>query len=206
MGRRIALLAAVLPRCGAPAGRPSYTLRQPAMRATPRASSRRSRAARLLQRRLRLRHRRQADPVSLASMRVSVQQTRTASTLADTIDGTTISHATAKGVFIVVTVRVANETHQPQLFDTTRRPSFRSKTTSTRSAPPATSYLNVPIVPGLLGRAACARDFNFVAAHAWMRAHALGARRQIGGWVARDALAGIKSAGASSAARARSRT
>ena len=68
------------------------------------------------------------------------------------------------------------------------------------------SYLNVPIVPGPLGRAVYARDFNFVAAHAWMRAPRWVRAAQIGGWLARDALVGIKSAGASSAARAKSRT
>lgn len=56
------------------------------------------------------------------------------------------------------------------------------------------SYLNVPIVPGRLGRAAYARDFDFVAAHAWMRTSRWIRTAQIGAWVARDALAGMKTA------------
>jgi hypothetical protein len=67
------------------------------------------------------------------------------------------------------------------------------------------SYLNVPIVPGPVGRAAYARDFNFVAAHAWMRTPRWVRAAQIGGWLARDALVGIKDAAAPSAARARLR-
>lgn len=67
------------------------------------------------------------------------------------------------------------------------------------------SYLNVPIVPGPLGRAAYARDFNFVAAHAWMRAPRWRRGAQIGRWLARDALAGTAGAVAAWAARARSR-
>jgi hypothetical protein len=66
------------------------------------------------------------------------------------------------------------------------------------------NYLNVPVVPGLLGRAAYARDFNFVAAHAWQRTPRWIRTAQIGGWVARDALAAVKDAGVS--ARARTRT
>jgi hypothetical protein len=67
------------------------------------------------------------------------------------------------------------------------------------------SYLNVPIVPGPLGRAVYARDFNFVAAHAYMRAPRWLRAAQIGGWMARDALAGTGSAGVSCAARVRNR-
>jgi hypothetical protein len=67
-------------------------------------------------------------------------------------------------------------------------------------------YLNVPVVPGPLGRAVFARDFNFVAAHAWMRASRWVRAAQIGGWVGRAALADINVARASLVARARSRT
>jgi hypothetical protein len=67
-------------------------------------------------------------------------------------------------------------------------------------------YLNVPVVPGPLGRAVFARDFNFVAAHAWMRAPRWVRAAQIGGWVGRAALADINVARASLVARARSRT
>jgi len=68
------------------------------------------------------------------------------------------------------------------------------------------NYLNVPVVPGPFGRAVYARDFNFVAAHAWMRQPRWVRAAQIGGWLARAALVDVKSAAASSAARARSRT
>jgi hypothetical protein len=56
------------------------------------------------------------------------------------------------------------------------------------------SYLNVPIVPGRIGRAAYARDFDFVAAHAWMRTSRWMRTAQTCAWVARDALAGMKTA------------
>jgi Family of unknown function (DUF6492) len=63
------------------------------------------------------------------------------------------------------------------------------------------TYLNVPVVPGALGRAVYARDFNFVAAHAWMRRSRWTRAAEVGGWAARDALAAVRDA-----ARARSRT
>jgi hypothetical protein len=53
----------------------------------------------------------------LKSMSVAVTGTRTTGTLVDKIDGVTISHATAQGMFVVVTVRVSNRTHKPQLFN-----------------------------------------------------------------------------------------
>jgi hypothetical protein len=68
------------------------------------------------------------------------------------------------------------------------------------------NYLNVPIAPGPIGRAVYARDFNFVAAHAWMRASRWVRAAQVGGWMAREALADINVARASWVARARSGT
>ncbi len=44
----------------------------------------------------------------LTSMRVTVQKMRTAHTLSEKIGGATVGHATAKGLFVVVTVRVSN--------------------------------------------------------------------------------------------------
>ncbi len=68
------------------------------------------------------------------------------------------------------------------------------------------SYLNVPIVPGPLGRATYARDFNFVAAHAWMRAPRWIRAAQIGKWMARDVLAEMRVGGESLVARGRRRS
>jgi hypothetical protein len=63
------------------------------------------------------------------------------------------------------------------------------------------TYLNVAIVPGPLGRAAYARDFDFVAAHAWMRAPRWVRSGQIGAGLARDMVAAVKSSRRSSASR-----
>jgi hypothetical protein len=53
----------------------------------------------------------------LTSLTVAVTAARTTRTLVEKIDGTTISHATAQGMFVVLTVRVVNRTHKPQLFN-----------------------------------------------------------------------------------------
>jgi hypothetical protein len=53
----------------------------------------------------------------LATMAVTVTGVRMTRTLVEKVGGTTISHATAQGMFVVVTVRVANRTHKPQLFN-----------------------------------------------------------------------------------------
>jgi hypothetical protein len=53
----------------------------------------------------------------LSSMRVQVTGTRTTKTLVDQSDGVTFAHAKAQGTFAIVTLRITNETHQPQLFD-----------------------------------------------------------------------------------------
>jgi hypothetical protein len=53
----------------------------------------------------------------LTTLAVTVTGVRTTRTLVEKVDGVTISHATAQGMFVVVTVRVANRTHKPQLFN-----------------------------------------------------------------------------------------
>lgn len=58
------------------------------------------------------------------------------------------------------------------------------------------TYLNVPVIPGPVGRAAYARDFDFVAAHAWMRAPRWVRAAQIAASLARDLRAGAKRSGA----------
>lgn len=52
------------------------------------------------------------------------------------------------------------------------------------------SYLNVPVIPGPLGRAIYARDYDFVAAHAWMRAPRWVRTAQIAAGLARDLASG----------------
>lgn len=53
----------------------------------------------------------------LSSMHVQVLASRVTKSLKEVVDGTTISQATAKGEFVVITLRIANETHTPQSFD-----------------------------------------------------------------------------------------
>jgi hypothetical protein len=61
-------------------------------------------------------------------MTVQAVRTRTTRTLTDKIDGTTLSHATAKGMFVLVTIRVVNHTHTPQLFDQDSQTELEIKT------------------------------------------------------------------------------
>jgi hypothetical protein len=55
--------------------------------------------------------------LALTSMHVNVVATRLTKKLAITSFGTTISHATAQGEFVVVTLRISNNTNKPQSFD-----------------------------------------------------------------------------------------
>lgn len=54
------------------------------------------------------------------------------------------------------------------------------------------SYLNVPVIPGPLGRAVYARDYDFVAAHAYMRRPRVERAVQVGAALARDIVAGAR--------------
>ncbi len=56
-------------------------------------------------------------PLPLTSLRASFRKARTTHTLVEKVDGTVMSHATAKGVFVLVTIQVTNLTHKPQSFD-----------------------------------------------------------------------------------------
>jgi hypothetical protein len=74
----------------------------------------------------------------LSSMTVNAVKTRTTHELSDVVDGTTISHATAKGTFVVVTIRVANHTHMPQLFDPDSQAELEIKSNDYSTSTPGT--------------------------------------------------------------------